>query len=184
MKLIVGLGNPGKEYEFTRHNVGFMILDSYLNNETWKKKFEALYQIKMIEGEKVLFLKPQTFMNLSGKAVLQAVKFYDIKSQNILIVHDDLDLPFETFKLKFNSSSGGHNGIKSIINSLGTESFARLKIGIANNQEKDTIDFVLGKFSKKELNYLKDNFNIYEDIIESFITNGIDKTMNDYNKRG
>lgn len=184
MKLIVGLGNPGKQYEFTRHNIGFMIVDSYLNNNDWKKKFDGLYQIVNIEGEKVLFLKPQTFMNLSGLSVLKAVQFYDIDYQDILIIQDDLDIPFSSYKLKTNSSSGGHNGIKSIISSLKSESFGRLKMGIANDKKKDTIDFVLGKFSKEELAYLKEHFSTYADIIDSFVKNGLEKTMNQYNKRG
>ena len=184
MKLIVGLGNPGKEYEMTRHNVGFMVLDAYLNNNDWKKKFDGLYQMGKINEEKVLFLKPQTFMNLSGNSVLKAVQFYNIKPEDILIIQDDMDLPFEKFKLKNNSSSGGHNGIKSIINSLNTQSFGRLKIGISHDQNGDTINYVLAKFSKKEQQYLNDNMALFGEIIESFVLNGFDKTISKYNSRG
>ena len=184
MKMIVGLGNPGKEYENTRHNIGFMIVDKYVNNNDWKKKFDGLYQIINIKGEKVLFLKPQTYMNASGLSVYKAAKFYDIVINDILVIHDDMDLPFEKFKLKTNSSSGGHNGIKSIISSLNSERFCRLKIGISHDKNVDTINYVLGKFSKAELEYFKNNENTYFKIIESFVGDGFEKTMNNYNTRG
>lgn len=181
MKLIVGLGNPGKEYENTRHNVGFMIIDQYINNDNWQKKFDSIYKIVNINGEKVMFLKPLTYMNSSGNAVIKAVKYYDISLSDILIVQDDMDIEMGKYKLKINSSSGGHNGIKSIIASLNSDSFCRLKIGISHDKNKDTIDYVLGKFSKEELVILKNNYNVYSQIIESFIKDGIEKTMNKYN---
>lgn len=181
MKLVVGLGNPGKEYENTRHNIGFMILDHYFNNNDWKKKFDGLYQITTIQNEKVLFLKPTTFMNCSGSSVIKAVKFYNIEMDDILVIQDDMDLPFEKYKLKKNSSAGGHNGIKSIISSLGTDSFCRLKIGIAHSNHGDAIGHVLGKFSKDEQNYFNDTYSTYFRIIESFVLNGAEKTMNQFN---
>ena len=184
MKLIVGLGNPGKEYENTRHNIGFMIVDKYLNNDDWKKKFDGLYQIVTISGEKVMFLKPQTFMNLSGVSVQKAVNFYDIDINDIMVIQDDMDLPFGKYKLKTNSSSGGHNGIKSIISSLNTQSFCRLKYGISHDKNGNTINHVLGKFSKDDLNFINENFDTYFEIIESFVKNGLEKTMNTYNTRG
>lgn len=182
MKLIVGLGNPGKEYEKTRHNVGFMIIDNFLNNNDWKKKFDGLYQIMNIGKEKVIFLKPLTFMNNSGLSVSKIVKFYDIAIEDILVVQDDLDIPLGKFKLKANSSSGGHNGIKSIIASLGSDKFSRLKIGISNEKRVDTINHVLGKFNKLEMNCLEENLLVFNDIIVSFIEKGIAKTMNQYNR--
>lgn len=184
MKLIVGLGNPGKEYENTRHNIGFMIVDKYLNNDNWKKKFDGLYQIIDIAGEKVMFLKPQTYMNSSGLSVQKAVSFYNINIKDILVIQDDMDLPFKKYKLKTNSSSGGHNGIKSIIASLKSEDFCRLKIGISHAYDGDNINYVLGKFSKEEMNYININSETYFDIIESFVKSGLDKTMNRYNYRG
>ena len=180
MKLIVGLGNPGKEYMFTRHNIGFMMIDSYIDNDNWQKKFDGQIELLTINGEKVLFLKPLTFMNNSGLSVIQAAKYYDIEPEDILVIQDDLDLPFGSFKLKKNSSSGGHNGIKSIIASLGTDSFNRLKIGISHDKTKDTIDYVLGKFSKVELEKLKEDFSLYQEIIDSFIVDGMEVTMNKY----
>lgn len=181
MKLIVGLGNPGKEYENTRHNIGFMILDDYVSNDLWKNKFEGMYQTLTINNEKIIFLKPSTYMNLSGNSVRKVVDFYHIAIEDILVIQDDLDLPFQTHRIKKNSSSGGHNGIKSIISSLGTDGFCRLKIGIASSSKKDAIDYVLGKFSKNEMEFLKSHYSVYHDIIDSFIQNGIEKTMSKFN---
>ncbi len=181
MKLIVGLGNPGKEYQNTRHNVGFMVLDQYIQNDSWQKKFDGEYQIINYGEEKVLFLKPLTYMNDSGNSVIKASKYYDIALEDILVIQDDMDIEFGKYKLKKNSSSGGHNGIKSIIAALNTDSFTRLKVGISHDKNKDTIHYVLGKFSKEEMNILSENYKIYNEIIESFIYNGIEKTMNKYN---
>lgn len=180
MKLIVGLGNPGKEYENTRHNIGYMVIDHFTNDEDWKK-FDALYKMVSVEGEKVLLLKPLTFMNLSGNSVVQAVKYYDIDLKDVLVIHDDMDLDISKYKLKINSSSGGHNGIKSIISALHSEGFSRLKIGISHNRNIDTINYVLGKFSKEDLSFFESNYKLYNEIIVSFIKNGIEKTMNRYN---
>ncbi len=181
MKLIVGLGNIGKEYENTRHNVGFMVVDHYLNNTSWQKKFDGLYQIVNVMNEKAMFLKPMTYMNNSGISVVQASKYYDIEPSDILIIQDDMDIEFGKHKLKKDSSSGGHNGIKSIIAALNTDSFARLKIGISHDKKKDTIQYVLGKFSKEEMNTLNENYKVYNEIIEAFIQDGIERTMNKYN---
>lgn len=184
MKLIVGLGNPGKEYINTRHNVGFMVLDYFLgNNLKWKEKFNGLYYESLISGEKVIFLKPLTFMNLSGEAVVKYKNYFNLDIEDILVIHDDMDIDLGKYKLKRNSSSGGHNGIKSIINSLNSNAFLRLKIGITHNKNIDIVDYVLGKFNEKEMDLLKINFNTYEEIIRSFVVNGIDKTMNIYNTK-
>lgn len=181
MKLIVGLGNPGKEYEKTRHNVGFLVLDAYLSSTNWQKKFDGLIQLQNIGGEKVLFLKPTTYMNLSGNSVLKAMQYYDLSIDDILIIQDDMDLEVGKYKLKKDSSAGGHNGIKSIISSLGTNAFSRLKIGISHDKNGNTIDYVLGKFSKIEFASLESQFSIFQEIIASFILDGIEKTMNKYN---
>lgn len=183
MKLVVGLGNPDKKYENTRHNVGFMVIDNYIGNELWQKKFDSFYVKKVIKGEIVYFIKPLTYMNLSGNAVSSFANFFNIKAEDILVIQDDLDQEIGKFKLKKNSSSGGHNGIKSIIEKLGTDSFSRLKIGISNNKKGDTIDFVLGKFNSFEKEILTKNLEIFNSIIDSFIINGIEKTMNVYNKK-
>lgn len=183
VKLIVGLGNPGKDYKNTRHNVGFFVIDNYLNTNDWKEKFNALYHETRINGEKVLFIKPLTFMNLSGDAVVKFVDYYNVNIDSILVIHDDLDLQFSTYKLKKNSSAGGHNGIKSIINRLNSQEFARLKIGVSHDRTIDTKDYVLGNFSKVEIDKLNEMQKDFNKIIESFIIDGIDKTMNVYNSR-
>ncbi|MBQ3021573.1 MAG: aminoacyl-tRNA hydrolase [Bacilli bacterium] len=178
MKLIVGLGNPGKEYNNTRHNIGFEVIDRYLGNVKFKEKFDGLYY-EYICDEKIIFIKPQTFMNNSGFSLVQYVKYYNVNPDDIMVIHDDLDLKIGTFKFKFNSSSGGHNGIKSIINNLKTESFFRMKIGISNDKKDDVIDFVLGKFSKKELDMI--NFDILFKAIDDFIKYDYEYVMNKYN---
>lgn len=183
MKLIVGLGNPDKKYNKTRHNVGFMIVDAFLGDIKYQEKFNSWYTKTIIEGETVYFVKPKTYMNNSGFAVRDFVKFFNIDIKDILIIQDDLDENFGQYKLKKNSSSGGHNGIKSIIQELGTDEFARLKIGIKNEYINDTIDFVLDDFSKKEQEELSKMTKIYNEIIESFIRDGIEKTMNIYNSK-
>ncbi len=183
MKLIVGLGNPGKNYKNTRHNVGFIVLDSYLDTSDWKEKFNALYHEERIGGDKVIFVKPLTFMNLSGDAIVKFVNYYDVNIDDILVIHDDLDLPFSTYKLKKNSSAGGHNGIKSIINRLGSQEFARLKVGVSKDKSVDTKDYVLGNFSKNEAEVFAEMQKTFNKIIESFIKDGIDKTMNIYNTK-
>ncbi len=183
MKLIVGLGNPGKDYINTRHNVGFMVLDEYLNYPEYQEKFKALYVKKNIQNEIVYFVKPLTFMNLSGQAVREFVHYFNINIMDILVIQDDLDQNVGNYKLKKNSSSGGHNGIKSIISELNSEEFLRLKIGINNARVDNVIDFVLSKFSKEEMNIMQDNMPTYKKIIDSFINDGIDKTMNIYNTK-
>ncbi len=181
MKLVVGLGNPGNEYKKTRHNVGFMVLDSYLGEVHWSNKFKGLYYEKNVNGEKYVFLKPQTYMNLSGISVSSFVKFYKLTFKDVLIIHDDLDLPVGKFRIKINSSSGGHNGIKDIIASLHTDAFARVKIGISHDTNKDTKDYVLGNFSKEELTKIENNFNSIFDIIENFDYEDITNLMSKYN---
>lgn len=183
MKMIVGLGNPGKDYQNTRHNVGFLVLDNYLNTSDWKEKFNALYHEERINGEKVIFVKPLTFMNLSGDAVVKYVNYFDVNIDDILVIHDDLDLPFSIYKLKKNSSAGGHNGIKSIINRIGSQEFARLKVGVSHDRSIDTKDYVLGNFSKKEKEQIEVMQKDFNKIIESFVNDGIDRTMNIYNTK-
>lgn len=181
MKLIVGLGNPGKEYENTRHNVGFMVLDSYLGDIKWSSKFNGLYYQVNINGEKYIFLKPQSYMNLSGGVVKKYVDYFKITFEDILIIHDDLDLEVGKIRIKINSSAGGHNGVKDIISCLKTDAFARIKIGVSNNKNIDIKDYVLGNFSKKDIELIKNNFSNINRIIETFDYKNIDLLMNKYN---
>ena len=183
MKLIVGLGNPGKEYKNTRHNVGFMVLDYILGNVNWKTKFNGLYYEDNVNGDKVIYLKPTTYMNLSGNCIREFVNFYKIDKKDILIIHDDLDLPFLKYRLKYKSSSGGHNGIKSIISNLGTDEVPRLKIGIANDKSIDTKDYVLGNISKKDLEEFNKLCETYGDIVSMFISKNIETCMMYYNTK-
>ena len=178
MKLIVGLGNPGKEYCNTRHNIGFMIIDKYLGNVKFKEKFNGLYYEKN-STDKVIFLKPITFMNNSGECVSKFVKYYNIKPEDIMVIQDDLDLNIGVYKFKMNSNSGGHNGIKSIINLLGNNNFFRMKIGIKSDKKNDVVDFVLGKFSKTELDIIKIETLI--NAIDDFINFDYEYVMNKYN---
>ena len=161
MKLIVGLGNPGREYKNTRHNIGFMVLDEYLGKVDWKHKTETDFYQTEIFNESVIFLKPLTYMNLSGLAVKKIVNFYKINVNDILIIQDDLDLEVGKYKIKRNSSAGGHNGIKSIITELNTDSFARLKIGIGKSINIPTDKYVLSKFSDEDLNKVKEQADIH-----------------------
>ena len=183
MKLIVGLGNPGKEYENNRHNIGFMVLNYFPGNNLWKEKFNGLYCEQNFNGEKVVFVKPLTYMNLSGDCVVRFVNYYDIRNEDILIIQDDLDLDYLKYRLKFDSSAGGHNGIKSIINNLHTQQIPRLKIGIAHDRKMDTKDYVLGHFNSNDLAHFKEMVPTYINIIEDFISNDISYCMQKYNHK-
>ncbi len=184
MKLIVGLGNPGLLYNNTRHNVGFRYIDilaNYLNAPSFKEKFNGMFTKININGEEVILLKPLSYMNLSGEVVLEFSNYYKIKSTDILIIHDDLDMKVAKIKLKENGSSGGHNGIKNIILNLKTEEFKRLKIGISKDKNIDTADYVLGKFSKIDLEEL-DNINkIVINIIKDYLKLPFNDLMSKYN---
>ena len=169
MKLIIGLGNPGKDYQNTRHNVGFLVLDGYLNTSDWKEKFNALYHEERINGEKVIFVKPLTYMNLSGDAVVKYVNYYDVNIEDILVVHDDLDLPFSTYKLKKNSSAGGHNGMKSIISHIQTQDFKRIRIGIGRDENMDLKDYVLSTVDQASKEILNEAYQKSSELIEKFI---------------
>ena len=185
MKLIVGLGNPGSEYKNTRHNIGFYYLDLFTDkyNLSYKEKFNGLYSKININGEDILLLKPMTYMNLSGDCVIKFVNYYKINIDDILVIHDDLDINLGKFKLKRNGSSGGHNGIKSIISNLNSEEFKRLKIGISKNDLIDTKDYVLGKFNKEEQNILKDLENTILDLLDDYFKIPFNDLMSKYNGR-
>jgi PTH1 family peptidyl-tRNA hydrolase len=183
MKMIVGLGNPGKEYENTRHNIGFMVIDDYAKryNITFKTKYNGLFAKVYRNGEYYVLLKPLSFMNLSGTVVRKFANYFKIKPEDILVIHDDLDMPVGKIKIKAKGSSGGHNGIKNIIENLGTEEFAHFKVGIDNNKEITTKDYVLGKFNKIELDKLNKIIGFSSNIIDDFLDLNIDKLMSKYN---
>lgn len=184
MKLIVGLGNIGKEYDNTRHNVGFKALDQLLdkyNITLDKNKFDGYYTKTTINSEQVILLKPAKYMNLSGEVVRKYVDFFKIEIEDILIISDDLDQEVGKYKLKQKGSSGGHNGLKDIERHLGTDKYKRLKIGISNNKLIDTKDYVLGKITKEDNEILDKIYKIVPNIIEDFITLDFDSLMSKYN---
>lgn len=186
MKLIVGLGNHGKEYENTRHNIGFMVLDKYAKKHNFdinKKKFNSLYQKISINNQDILFVKPTTFMNLSGEAVIKFVNYFKIKIEDILIIYDDLDLECGKIRLRDKGRSGGHNGIKNIISHLNTEQFKRLKIGISNNKMLDTKDYVLGHFNEEQKEKIECAMDISCDIIDDYLKMSFSKLTNKYNRK-
>ena len=186
MKLVVGLGNPGKEYVGTRHNIGFSFLDCYFNEKkidvTWSKKNDGLYFQTVIQGEKVIFLKPQTFMNNSGIAVRKYSDYFQIPVEDILVISDDLDLNVGNFKLRPYGSSGGHNGLKSIESHMNSNQFKRLRIGISNNYS-DVIDYVLGKFSTDDKKALETLFHDLCVVLDDYFILPFDELMNRYNKK-
>ena len=178
MKLVVGLGNVGKEYENTRHNMGFMLVDRYLEYKNIPLKFK-----EKINNEKVIFIKPNTYMNNSGIAVRAFLAFYKLNSEDVLVISDDLDLDLGKFRLRRNGSSGGHNGLKSIISHLGTDDFKRLRIGISNDKD-DVINYVLSKFSKRELNEVDIMFDILVSVLDDYFVMEFTSLMSKYNRKG
>ena len=185
MKLIVGLGNPGKEYENTRHNIGFMMIDyiiQELNITKSSEKMGGKYFEININGEKVIFLKPQQYINLSGDVIIRFMNFYKIEKEDIFIIHDDLDLEVGKFKLREKGGSGGHNGLKNIESHLKSKEYNRMKIGISNNKNIDTKDYVLGRLSKEEKEKLNEIIKSGPNIIKDYLNLSFTNLMNKYNK--
>jgi PTH1 family peptidyl-tRNA hydrolase len=184
MWLVAGLGNPGPEYRYNRHNVGFMAADALHRRygfPAWKKKFRGeISEGKMGGADKVLLLKPQTFMNLSGEAVKQAASFYKIPTSNIVIMHDELDFPLGKIKLKRKGSAGGHNGARSLENHLGTDEFLRIRIGIGHpgihepNKGALVHDYVLSDFAKYEEKIVEPLLDDLSSLFESLLDRGFD----------
>ena len=186
MKLIVGLGNPGKKYENTRHNAGFRFLDSYAkakNLKFNKEKFSGLYTEYIFNDEKIILLKPQKFMNLSGEVIRDFVKYFKINTEDIFIIYDDMDTEIGTYRLRYQGSSGGHNGLKDIEKHLHTTEYKRLKIGIGNDEMDDKIDYVIGKVSKEELDKMNKINLKAENIIDDYLKLSFDNLMNKYNPK-
>ena len=184
IKLIVGLGNPGENYTNTRHNIGFMTLDKFTSSRNVKfdkQKFSGVYAEELINGDKIIYLKPQKYMNLSGEVVKDFVNYFKIEIENILIINDDLNLPVGKVRLRSKGSSGGHNGLKNIELHLGTQGYKRLKIGIGNEFKNDMKDFVLGKFTKSEMEILEKQFSETNEILLSFLNEKFENLMCKYN---
>ena len=186
MKLIVGLGNVGKSYENTRHNVGFHFIDYYQNKkstESFKNKFNGEYIEVTINNEKIILLKPGLYMNLSGIVIKKYMDYFKIAINDVLIIHDDLDLTLGKFKLRPNGSSAGHNGLKSIEENLGSPNYKRLKIGISNNKEIDTKDYVIGKFTKDEKKIIEELDDTINNILNDFLNIDFESLMSKYNRK-
>ena len=177
MKLVVGLGNPGGEYRKTRHNVGFIFLNFFLSKENLsldKKKFKGQYiEYVSNKGNKAILLQPQTYMNLSGDSIIDFIRYFKINSEDVLVIHDDLDLEVGKIRIRSKGSSGGHNGIKSVIARIGNENFKRIRIGIGKDKNIPVIDYVLSKFNDEEMKILESKQEIVNCVIEDFI-NDID----------
>ena len=185
MNLIIGLGNIGAKYQFTRHNVGFMVVD-YLalnNSESFKEntKLKSLITKIRLNGEDTLLVKPTTYMNLSGEALRAVMDYYKIPIENTLVVYDDLSLDFGKIRFRPSGSDGGHNGIKSIISHAGTNKFSRVKIGVGPQMGLPSEVFVLQNFSKEQMDGLKSIITKVAESIEYYYQNGIEKTQNFYN---
>ena len=184
--LLVCLGNPGKEYANTRHNMGFLTVDllaEQLNVKLNKVKFKSAYNIVRFGGQKCLVMKPQTYMNLSGEAVREAAQFYKIPADHVLVIYDDVSLPVGKLRVRPTGSAGGHNGIKNIIAHLGTQEFPRIKIGTGapSGGGAEMIDWVIGVPSQAERKILVESFETAIKAAEDIIENGCQKAMNDYN---
>lgn len=183
MKLIVGLGNPGKEYENTRHNIGFMAIDNYLKNKQLnaKEKFNGIYYEMNNNGEKIIFLKPQSYINLSGQVIKKYINYFKIDISDLLIINDDLDLPAGKIKLRSSGGSAGHNGLKDIEACLKTKNYKRIKVGIANNKNIDTKKYVLGKISGTDKEEIEKSIQTISNIIDDFSKMTFENLMNKYN---
>lgn len=185
MYLIVGLGNPEEEYSNTRHNMGFDTINKIskeYNIEINKNKFKGIYGTGMIENEKVILLKPQTYMNLSGESIIEAIKFYKIDINKIIVIYDDIDVKPGKIKIRKKGGPGSHNGMKSVINSLGSQEFSRIRVGIgAPEYKNDMINYVIGKIPKEEMNELEEGTKIAKEAVVEIIKNGIDIAMNKFN---
>ena len=183
MYLIVGLGNPEKEYGNTRHNMGFDTINEIAKNNNIdinKNKFKGLYETLNLQNQKVILLKPQTYMNLSGESVREMVDFYNIEPQNIIVIYDDIDKGH--IKIRKKGGAGSHNGMKSVVQELGTTDFARIRVGIGQPEFKsDMINYVIGKVPKEEQEILHQGVKKAAEAVEEILKNGIDIAMNKFN---
>lgn len=185
-KLIVGLGNPGPKYSWTRHNAGFIVLDRFAalaGIQVSRKSFGGLYGEGEFKGNRLLLLKPLTYMNLSGRSVAEALRFHKLDPADTIIIHDDLDIPFGQIKCKAAGGHGGHNGLRSLHQELGSGGYNRLRVGIGRPAHGDMADYVLTNFAKEELNSLPQLVDGIVDALEMMITEGLPKTMSLYNNK-
>jgi len=185
-KLIVGLGNPGPKYLWTRHNAGFIVLDRFASLTgiaATRKSFGGLYGEGEFKGNRLFLLKPQTYMNLSGRSVAEALRFHKLAPSDLIVIHDELDIPFGQIKLKADGGHGGHNGLRSLHQELGTGDYNRLRIGIGKPLHGNMADYVLTNFGKNEMKDLPQLVDGIVDALEMLIVEGMPKTMSLYNNK-
>ncbi|WP_066301957.1 aminoacyl-tRNA hydrolase [Bacillus sp. FJAT-29937] len=186
MKLIVGLGNPGKQYEKTRHNIGFEVIDALsekFNIPLDQAKFQGVYGVGHVNGEKVYLLKPLTYMNLSGESIVPLMDYFEIDNDELVVIYDDLDLPVGKIRLRQKGSAGGHNGIKSTIAHLGSQEFNRIRVGIDRPPSGMKVpDYVLGRFSKEEQEQMGEVIKRCSDACEEWISKPFLQIMNEFNQ--
>lgn len=187
MYIIAGLGNPTKEYDKTRHNVGFEVIDRLADRydiDVSERKHRAFCGKGMIEGQKVLLVKPQTFMNLSGESLRSVVDYYKVMPEELVVIYDDISLPLGQLRIRLKGSAGGHNGIKNIIAHLGTQEFPRIKVGVgAKPPRMDLKDYVLSRFSKGEQELMDEAFQEAAQAVAMMIGEGADRAMNHFNTK-
>jgi len=184
--IVAGLGNPGPTYQWTRHNAGFLFLDRLAHLESIplsKKGFSAVYGEWNFAGHRLILLKPQTFMNLSGKSVMQALQFHKLPISNLIVIHDELDLPYGTVRFKNGGGHGGHNGLRSIIENLGKGDFIRLRIGIGKSPHGDTTGHVLGKIPPDQMECLSRVLDGGIEMLEVMLKEGLPKSMSLFNNK-
>lgn len=185
MKLIVGLGNPESDYSKTRHNMGFNVINCLAKEyeiDISRKKFDAEYGSGIIENEKVILIKPQTFMNLSGKAVIEFLNFYKVPLEDLIVIYDDMDIDISKIRIRKNGSPGSHNGMKSIVNILADDRFPRIRVGIGKPKyDDDIINYVIGAIPEEELKELNIGVTKAKDAVVELLKNGIDSAMNKFN---
>ncbi len=187
MKLIVGLGNPGRQYQRTRHNIGFRVIDELARKAgiaLSSNKFEGEYGQGAVAGTRTALLKPQTYMNLSGDSVAPAARFYKVEPEDLIVVHDELDLPFGRLQLKKGGGTGGHNGLDSIVDRLGSEEFIRLRVGIGKPETRErVVGHVLGSFAQDESAQVEALTEKAVEAIEAIIQKGLAKAMTEFNRK-
>ncbi len=184
--LVVGLGNPGSKYEWTRHNMGFLVVDELaerLSIPVQRLKFKALTNTAVLGGKSVLLMKPTTYMNLSGEAVGQAARFYKIPPERVLVISDDVALPQGKLRVRRSGSAGGHNGLKNIISHLGTDQFPRIKVGVGQkpSPDSDMVNWVLGTFAGQDRKVMEEAIGRAADAVTVLLQHGIDQAMASYN---
>lgn len=189
MKLIIGLGNPGQKYLMTRHNIGFRCIDALayaFQSPPFKKEHKAEVTKIRVNTTQIIIAKPQTFMNLSGESVQSLMKYYDVATEDLLVIHDEVDLPFGQLKVQSSRGHGGNNGIRSIHQHLGTNEYGRIRFGVGRppNPRMDVADYVLQNFNTQEEAELTDYLNTVNDAVEEFALNGLQSTANKFNQKG